>query len=63
MTNLAREWVPLWVYVLYVFLEWLDYRVLAPLSSKILYWRVDLWDRYCACEKCRRRKAEKEAEK
>lgn len=48
--------VPLWVQLLHWLMECLDYGVLSPLSSRLVWWRNSLLDHYCRCENCRKRK-------
>jgi hypothetical protein len=52
-----KRWpVPLWVEVVYRFMEWLDYKVLSPMSSRLVWRRNALLDKYCTCERCQERK-------
>lgn len=59
-----REWLkypylPLWVRLVYVLLEVLDYKVLSPLSSRLMWGRNNLLDKYCRCKKCLERERQR----
>ncbi len=52
--RLTRKWtyVPLWVELIHLVMEGIDYKVLSPISSWLIYRRIALIDHYCQCEKC-----------
>jgi hypothetical protein len=52
----GRFYVPPWVNLVYRLLEWLDYKILSPISSRLVWWRNGLLEHYCRCEKCLERK-------
>jgi len=52
------EFVPWWVQVLHAIAEWIDNIVVSPISSKLTWYRVELIDKYCQCERCRKRDAD-----
>jgi hypothetical protein len=47
-----RTEVPLWVGYLHALMEFLDYRVASHISNRLMYWRNELIERHCYCEKC-----------
>ena len=44
--------VPNWVRFVYLTLEWIDYKILSNLSSKLMWFRIGLVDRHCHCPRC-----------
>jgi len=46
---------PLWVEIVYRALEWVDYKILSRASSRTVWWRNDLLDKYCRCSQCQER--------
>ena len=44
--------VPVWVNWVHYVMEFLDYKVVSPISSWLVYRRVELIDRNCTCSVC-----------
>lgn len=47
---------PLWVRLIYNVIEWIDNHPLYLLPSRMRYWRFRLYDDYCLCERCEKRR-------